>query len=228
MRFLKFAPAAALFLLAGLFSAAPSAFAQYHFGYSQSRNIEITGFGGGRFFGNIDLPNASNGLYPYDYLKIDNSYDYGVIGDIGLIGPLEAEFTWSRQPTNFEAHDYSTGALSPAGNVTLDNFQWSILYQLGDSSAKLRPYFGGGVGFTHWENAAADDLPFTNTVGFNLGGGVKYYFMKHLGARIDFRWLPTRTTSQLGYEYTYFGPVEVNINNYAQQISLNGGLIFRF
>lgn len=226
MRFLKFAPAAALFLLAGLFSAAPSAFAQYHFGYSQSRNIEITGFGGGRFFGNIDLPNTGG---PYDYLKIDNNYDYGVMGDVDLFGPLQAEFMWSRQPTSLEAHYASIGNFNPAGNVALDNFQWSLLYQLRDSQSKLRPYIAGGIGFTHWENAVADSLPFTNTVGFNLGGGVKYYFVKHFGMRLDFRWLPTRTTSQLGYEYDYFGnPYAVNINNYAQQIQVNGGLIFRF
>lgn len=223
MRFLKFAPAAALFLLAGLFSAAPSAFAQYHFGYSQPREVDITGFGGGRFFGNIDLPND-----PYvDYLKIDNNYDYGLMGDVQLFGPLQAEFMWSREPTTLEAHDISSGIFSSVGNVTLDNFQWSLIYQLGDSSSKLRPYFGGGIGFTHWENAVQDQLPFTNTVGFNVGGGVKYYFVKHVGARIDFRWLPTRTTSQLG-QVCYFGCYPVNINNYAQQIQLNGGLIFRF
>jgi opacity protein-like surface antigen len=224
MRFLKFAPAAALFLLAGLFSAAPSAFAQYHFGYSQSRNIEITGFGGGRFGGQIDLPNS---LGPYDYLRIDNNDDYGVMGDVDLFGPLQAEFMWSRQPTTLEGHDPLSGYFSSAGNVTLNNFQWSLIYQLGDSSSRLRPYFGGGIGFTHWGAGPNVVLPFSNTVGFNLGGGVKYYFVKHIGARLDFRWLPTRTTSQLGEE-CYFGCYAVNINNYAQQIQLNGGLIIRF
>jgi opacity protein-like surface antigen len=223
MRFLKLVPAAALFLLGGLFAVVPSAFAQYNFGYSTPRNIEITGFAGGRFFGNVQLPSD-----PYvDYLKIDNNYDYGVMGDVDLFGPLQAEFMWSRQPTSIEAHNLSTGVLSPEGDTTLDNFQWSLIYQMGDSSAKFRPYFGGGVGFTHWENAANVGLPFSNTVGFNLGGGVKYYFVKHIGARIDFRWLPTRTTSQLG-QVCYFGCYTVNINNYAQQIQLNGGLTFRF
>ncbi len=229
MSLFKFVSVAALFVLGAMLVSAPNASAQYHFGYSQPRDIDITGFYGGRFFGNVDLPNDPT----YDYLKIDNNYDYGVMADVGLFGPLQAEFMLSRQPTSLEAHAFnaSTGAGSfqPAGNVTLDNYQFSLLYQMGDSSAKLHPYFGGGVGFTHWENAANDDLPFTNTVGFNLGGGVKYYFVKHFGMRIDFRWMPTRTTSELGYEYDYFGnEYAVNINNYAQQIQLNGGLIFRF
>lgn len=225
MRFLKLVPAAALFF-GGLFAAAPSAFAQYHFGYSQPRHVEITGFYGGRFFGKIDLPNTTG---PYDYLKIDNNYDYGLMGDVDLFGPLQAEFMWSRQPTSLEGHDYLNGVLSPAGSVTLDNYQWSLIYQLGDSSAKFRPYFGGGVGFTHWGTGPNVQLPFSNTVGFNLGGGVKYFFAQHIGARIDFRWLPTRTTSQVGTFYDpFYGYYQANVNNYAQQIQLNAGLIFRF
>jgi opacity protein-like surface antigen len=225
MRLYKFVPAAISFLSVLFLVAAPSARAQYHFGYSQPRDIDITGFAGGRFFGKIDLPNDQT----YDYLKIDDNYDYGVMGDIGLFGPLQAEVMWSRQPTSFERHSIGLpGGLSPAGNVTLDNIQFSLLYQMGDSAAKFHPYFGGGIGFTHWNASAGAGLPFNNTVGFNLGGGVKYYFVKHIGARIDFRWLPTRTTSQIGQVCYYFYCYPANVNNYAQQISLNAGLIFRF
>lgn len=226
MRFLKLAPAAALFLLAGFFATAPSAFAQYHFGYSQPRHFEITGFYGGRFFGQVALPNTNG---PFDYLRIDNNYDYGVMGDVDLFGPLQAEFMWSREPTSLDGHVFATGGYAPLGSVNVDNYQWSLLYQLRDSSAKLRPYIAGGIGFTHWSTGANIALPFSNTVGFNLGGGVKYYFVQHIGARIDFRWLPTRTTSQVGqYFDPFFGPYYANINNYAQQIQLNAGLIFRF
>lgn len=225
MRLFRFVPIASLFILGAMLVGAPPARAQYHFGYSQPRDIDITGFAGGRFFGNVDLPTDPT----FDYLKIDNNYDYGVTGNVGLFGPLAAEFMWSRQPTSLEAHAIADGSLSPAGNTALDNFQWSLLYQLGDSSAKLRPYFGGGVGFTHWENAANVGLPFTNTVAFNFGGGVKYYFAKHFGMRLDFRWLPSRTTSQLAqYCDPFFGCYAANQNNYAQQIQLNGGLVFRF
>jgi opacity protein-like surface antigen len=225
MRLFKFVPVAALFIVGTMFVGAPAARAQYHFGYSQPRDIDITGFAGGRFFGSVDLPTDP----VYDYLKIDNNYDYGLMGDVGLFGPFQAEFMWSRQPTSLEAHIYGTGDFASDGNVTLDDFQWSLLYQMGDSSAKFHPYFGGGIGFTHWENAANVGLPFNNTVGFNLGGGVKYYFVKHFGMRIDFRWLPTRTTSQLAqYCDPFYGCYAANQNNYAEQLQLNGGLVFRF
>jgi opacity protein-like surface antigen len=224
MRFFKFAPVAALFVVGAMLAGAPAARAQYHFGYSQPRDIDITGFVGGRFLGQINLPNDPT----YDYLKINNNYEYGVMGDIGLFGPLQAEIMWNREPTAFQRHNFSTGALSPAGNVTLDNYQFSLLYQLGASNAKFHPYFGGGIGFTRWGASAGAGLPFTNTVGFNLGGGVKYYFVKHFGARLDFRWLPTRTTSQIGNVCYYFYCYPANINNYAQQISLSAGLIYRF
>lgn len=224
MRLFKWVTGAVLFLSALVLVGAPRASAQYHFGYSQPRDIDITGFYGGRFFGKIELPNSTG---PFDYLKIDNNYDYGVMGDIDLIGPLQAEFMWSRQPTTLEGHDPSNGTFSPIGNVNVDNYQWGVIYQLHESTAKLRPYFGGGIGFTHWGSNGA--LPFTNKLGFNIGGGVKYYFVKHVGMRIDFRWLPTRTTSQVGTFFDpFYGYYQANINNYAQQIQLNGGLVFRF
>lgn len=224
MRPFKFVPAAALSLLAMFLVGAPNARAQYHFGYSQPRDVDVTGFFGGRFFGKINLPNSTG---PFDYLKIDNNYDYGVMGDVDLFGPMQAEFMWSREPTTLEGHDPVSGFLSPVGNVNVDNYQFSVLYQLHESTARLRPYFGGGIGFTHWGSNGA--LPFTNKVGFNIGGGVKYYFEKHVGMRIDFRWLPTRTTSQVGTFFDpFFGFYQAKINNYAQQIQLNGGLIFRF
>ncbi len=225
MRLFKFVPLAALFVVGTMFVGAPAARAQYHFGYSQPRDIDITGFVGGRFDGQIDLPNSVSST---DYLKIDNNYEFGLMGDVGLFGPLQAEIMWNREPTSIQAHDFGTGLLSPAGNVTLDNFQFSILYQMGDSSSKFHPYFGGGIGFTRWEPGANVILPFGNTVGFNLGGGVKYYLTHHVGARVDFRWLPTRTTSQIGNVCYYFYCYPANINNYAQQISLSGGLIYRF
>lgn len=226
MRIFKFVPVAAFVLFGTLLAGAPRAAAQYNFGFSTPRHVEITGFYGGRFFGHIDLPNTTG---PYDYLKIENNYDYGVMGDVDLIGPLQAEFMWSRQPTNLDGHDFITGVLSPVSSVNVDNFQWSLLYQMGDEQSKLRPYFAGGIGFTHWGLPASAALPFSNKLGFNVGGGVKYFFAQHVGMRLDFRWLPTRTTSQIGtYCDPYYGCYNANINNYAQQIQLNAGLIFRF
>jgi opacity protein-like surface antigen len=223
MRLFKLVPAAILFLTALCLIAAPRASAQYHFGYSQPRNVEITGFYGGRFFGKINLPSDPVS----DYLRINNNYDYGVMGDVDLFGPVQAEFMWSREPTSMDAHLIVDGSFSPAGNVNLDNYQWSLLYQLKQPPSNFVPYIAGGIGFTHWGSNGA--LPFTNKLGFNIGGGVKYFFVKHVGMRIDFRWLPTRTTSQIGtYFDPYYGYYQARINNYAHQIQLNGGLIFRF
>jgi opacity protein-like surface antigen len=225
MRLYKFVPVAGLFVLGALFTGAPSAFAQYHFGYSTPRSVEISGFAGGTFNGSIQLPNS----FTYDYLRIDHNYDYGVRGDVDLFGSVQAEFTWSRQPTTLEQHNFINGVISPFSNVNVDSYQWSLVYQFGDSSRKLRPYLGGGIGFTHWGVPSGVTLPFSNTVGFNLGGGVKYFLAKHYGVRLGFRWLPSRTTSQLGqFCDPYYGCYTANVNNYAQQIQLNGGLIFRF
>lgn len=214
---------AILFLTCGV----SSAYAQFGYGGS-GRNWEITPFGGGRFHGVVNLPNSTSSI---DYLTVDSSYDYGVMGDVDILGPLQAEFMWSRQPTSFGAHDFTTGVVSPVpnGNVNVDVYQWSLLYPFRDSSSKLRPYIAGGIGFTHWGVNNPNLVPFTNNLSFNLGGGVKYFFSKHYGLRADFRWIPSRTTSQLGqFCDPIFGCYAANQNNYAQQMQANIGLILRF
>lgn len=224
MRLHQIAATAFLFLICGV----SSADAQYGFGESH-RDIEITPFAGGRFGGVINLPAPTQPLSnTVDYLGIDSNYDYGVMGDVNVLGNIQAEFMWSRQPSTLGAHEV-TGQTTPAGNVNVDVYQWSLLYPFRDRSAKLRPYIAGGIGFTHWGTSVPGTLPFTNNVSFNLGGGAKYFFARHYGVRVDFRWVPSRTTSELGEFFDpFFGPYFANINNYAQQTQLNGGLIFRF
>lgn len=193
------------------------------------RNIEITPFGGSRFGGVINI--NSQGFSPIDELTIKSTWDYGIIGDVDLLPDslpgLQAEFMWSRQPTNLGAHNANTGVTTPAGNVTLDNYQWSVLHNMRNPDARIRPFVVAGLGFTHFGSYGA--LPFDNRLSFNLGGGVKYFFARHAGLRLDVRWMPSRTTSQVGTFFDpFYGYYQANIHNYAQQFQANLGLIFRF
>ncbi|MGH9495927.1 MAG: outer membrane beta-barrel protein [Candidatus Sulfotelmatobacter sp.] len=193
------------------------------------RNIEITPFGGSRFGGVINT--NSQGTSPIDELTIKSTWDYGVLGDIDLapysMPGLQAEFMWSRQPTDLGARDAATGIVAPAGDVTLDNYHWGVLYNFRDPRARLRPFVGGGLGFTHFSSAGA--LPFENRLSFNFGGGVKYFFVRNAGVRFDLRWMPSRTTSHVATFFDpFFGFYQANVNNYAEQFQANLGLILRF
>jgi hypothetical protein len=74
--------------------------------HAQDR-LELTPFGGTRFGGQVDLttPNTQD----VDYLKIKSTWDYGVIGTFTLWPKFQLEAMWNRQPTQFEAHNATTG-----------------------------------------------------------------------------------------------------------------------
>ena len=193
------------------------------------RNIEITPFGGSRFGGVINT--NSGGISPIDEFTIKSTWDYGVIGDIDLLPDslpgLQGEFMWSQEPTELGAHNATTGITLPAGKLTLNNYQWGIDYNLGARTSRLKPFVVAGMGFTHFSSPGT--LPFDNKLSFNLGGGVKYFVVRHAGVRFDFRWVPSRTTSHVETFFDpFFGFFNANVNDYAQQFQANLGLIFRF
>ncbi|MHB8755632.1 MAG: outer membrane beta-barrel protein, partial [Candidatus Acidiferrales bacterium] len=184
---------------------------------AQSHNIEITPFGGGKFGGKIGI-NAGT----VDNLLIKSSVDYGVTFDYGFWDTFQAEFTWERQPTALSAHDVSTQppTVTRLSNINLDTYQFGILYDFRDTEAKVRPFFGAGVGFTHFGQASVNGqeiLPFGNKLAYNVGGGVKYYFSRYVGLRFDARWLRTRTTPGQGQVCGFQGCFIVPITNHANQ-----------
>lgn len=212
--------------LLALLGGASSARAQYDFGYSH-RNVEITPFGGSRFGGVIDLnPSPTN---TFDYLRIKSTWDYGVMGDVDIWPGMQAEFMWNREPSQLDAHNFSNGTFSPAGDATLDMYQWGILVGLRPPEAKLVPFFVGSLGFTHY-SAKQVTLGFSNGFSYSIGGGVKYFFAKHVGLRLDVRYSPSRTTNSTGEVCDPFLGFcyPATLPNYAHQGQANLGVIFRF
>jgi outer membrane protein W len=199
-----------------ILSGASSAHAQGRF--------EITPFGGSRFGGVIDLTSSNAGTI--DYFTIKSSVDYGVTAGYFLAPNLEAEFMWNRQPTELGAHDFVLGTTTNIGSATLDMFQWSMLFEFRDPREKLKPYLVGGIGFTHFDTNGA--VNFSDTFSYNIGGGVKYYFSRHVGLRLDVRYSPSQTTSSFGTFCGPFGCFTAKSPNYANQGQANLGLIIRF
>jgi outer membrane protein W len=199
------------------------AFASVSSARAQGR-FEITPFGGSRFGGVIDLTFANAGTI--DYFAIKSSVDYGVSAGYFLYPNLEGEFMWNRQPTELSAHDFVLGTTTKIGSATLDMFQWSMLFEFRDPREKLKPYVVGGIGFTHFDTNGA--VNFSDTFSYNIGGGVKYYFSRHVGVRLDVRYSPSQTTSSFGTFCGPFGCFTAKSPNYANQGQANFGLIVRF
>jgi len=192
---------------------------------SAQGRVEITPFGGTRFGGEIDLttPNIQN----IDSLKIKTSWDYGVLADFTVFPKFQAEFMWNRQPTLLDAHVFNTNTIASTTDATLDMYQFSGLYEFGQERAKLKPFVVAGLGFTHIDSNG--ELNFENRLSFNIGAGLKYYFSRHVGLRLEARYSPTQTTSSRGVVCDPFlGCFSTRIQNYAQQGQANAGIIFRF
>lgn len=213
-----------MLLLALLFSTlgVSSAFAQHEF--------EVTPFGGARFGGVIDFtnsiqtPNNPN----VDRYTIKSSWNYGIMADYTLFTgfPLQVEFMYNHQPTDFDQHIFQTNTREFLTSADVDQYEWGVNYTFRDPEKKIRPYVVAGLGLVHFNSGG--NLPFSNRFGYNLGGGVKYFFTRHVGARLELRWAPARTTTGVEVVNTFFGPEEFGVNNHAEQGEANLGLIFRF
>lgn len=212
------------FLLALL--VAPGVFAQgFGQGFSQ-HEFEITPFGGYKFGGKIELP--PNASPTYDFLPIKSSVDYGLEADYSIWPNLQAEFQFNHQPTEIDAHQIATGTSVLLTSAAVNMYQFGFVYNFKPTDAKLKPFFGAGLGWTQWKPSAV--LPFSKTFSYNVGGGVKYFFSSHVGLRLDVRWSPSRTTKQneqfCDPFYGFCGTETVS--SHAEQGQVNIGLIFRF
>jgi len=202
----------ALFLLWGI----PNAYAQ---------RIEVTPFFGGRFGGTIDLTQQNNPNA--DFMKIKSSTNYGVLADISFLGHFQGEFMWSRQPTSLTVHNPNDGTYTYLSKMNLDMYQFGLTYQFRKPDAKVRPFILLGAGFSHFGVPAINGhQPFAGS----LGGGVKYYFTRNFGIRMEGRLLTTETTYKgmeiCYYPYNFGYPCSVNYSTHQGQVNM--GLIFRF
>jgi len=165
--------------------------------------------------------------YPWTYLPINSSLNWGFNAGARLVPHLFAEFMWNRQTTTLSAHDIPTNQnVLLTNNAHLDMYQGSLLYEIWASS-KVRPYVVGGIGFTHFDSHGI--LSFSDRFSYNLGGGVKYLFAPHLALRAEMRWSPSRTTSsKTTFCDPFLGCFVTPISNHAEQGQANIGLEFRF
>ena len=202
-----------LFLLSGV----PEAYAQ---------RFEVAPFFGGRVGGRIDLTQQGNPNA--DFMKIRSSSNYGVFADVSFLRHFQGEFMWSRQPTSLTVHNPNNGTYTFLSKMNLDMYQFGLTYQFRDPETKVRPFIVFGIGFSQYGIPAINgQQPFAGS----LGAGVKYYFTRNFGIRMESRWLTTETTYK-GIETCTYGMYSISYpcpaNNRTHQGQANIGLIFRF
>lgn len=218
--------------------AAPFALAQQSF----TQKLELTPFVGVKDGGKINVSQAGTSV---DNLLIKSGMDYGGIVDYSLFDNFAFEFMLAQQPSYFSEHDANTGIVSRCdvpntncsfvdGTTQLTTYTFGAAYSFRSTEARVKPFLAGGIGWTHFDNtnnppvSGKLDLGFSNRLAYNIGGGVKYYFSHHIGARFDLRYLASRTTPGTAIQCGNFGCFQVATSNHANQLEANLGLIVRF
>ena len=163
---------------------------------------------------------------PFSRLNITGDFAFGVAVDAFLLPDFAVELQWSRQLAEAKAR--------PAGGVTseklfdtsVDQFLVNLLYHWGEPGDLVRPYFGGGLGFTRF--GPDDPVDSVNKFAFDIAGGVKLYPSEHIGFRADVRLAPTYTTSSDSYFCDSFACWRLSTDEFFYQVEFTAGMIFRF
>ena len=131
-----------------------------------------------------------------------------------------AEVTWTHQSSGLQAETLL--GVADIHRMTLRQLQANVVYQLGDGSARWRPFVFGGAGATFF---TAPDLDAATKASFGLGGGIKYFPWGTVGLRGQFRYKPTWLNEDLeDGPCSPFGFCQGAL----RPIEISGGVVIRF
>lgn len=119
-------------------------------------------------------------------LDIRGGFTWGLQGGRLFGERWGAELLWMQQGSALRLGT-ETGA-ADLFTMIIRQLQGNVLYHVGSRDAKLRPFVFGGLGATYF---SADDLESETKLSLGLGGGVKYFPWKAIGARASLRYTPT-------------------------------------
>jgi hypothetical protein len=191
---------------------------------------EITPFVGYETSGSypVSVFSSTGGtLNPVDRLRVNDALSFGTFLDRSLTDSFQLEFMWIRNNTSYSERSITNNTYSKAFSSNIDQYQFGGLFMLLNRDRKLRPYVAASLGFTHDSNTLG--TPNRTAFAYSFGGGVKYYFDRHIGLRGDVRYLPTYANSSNGtFCDPLFGCYNARVRNYLKRGSFSGGVIFHF
>lgn len=183
---------------------------------------EVSPFVGFETSGSFPITNSLN----FDRVRANSGTSFGTFLDRSYTENFQFEFLWNRNMTSYSERAVATGLYQKAYNSDIDQFHFGILFLLRGSEHKVRPYFAGGLGFTHDSNSGG--TPNRTAFSYGVGGGVKYYVNRHFGLRGDLRFVPTYENKSLETFCDFFGCYTANVSHYLNRGNFAGGIVFRF
>jgi Outer membrane protein beta-barrel domain len=175
----------------------------------------------------------------YDTAGIDDGTSYNLTLGVYATREIEFEFLFARQDADLSA-DGPDGTLA-LNRTAVYNYMGNVVYNWGDEDSVLRPFVFGGLGATHYSfgeflfpqplQARRFRIDDSETrFSSSIGGGLKFYFTRYVGAKVAVRVTPTYVTSTPGGVWCdpYYGCWPITDDHYSTQFDTSVGVTFRF
>jgi len=143
-----------------------------------AQKIEITPFAGYMFAGKLNTVDGE--------LNIKNGGNYDLIADIRVENDLMVELMYNRLDTELEIKEQPFDSIKILADMTVEYYQAGAHYET--EQGNFRPFGAFTIGATLFnlaDNNFSDEWRFS----FTAGGGIKYYFARHIGVRLQWRFM---------------------------------------
>ena len=179
-----------------------------------SQGVELAGSGGYTTPGSLD-----HDARTVEDVKLAGSFTWGASLGWFFSPRLGIEASWARVGSGVELA--TAEASQEMFDVTIDQFQGSLVYQLGGAEAHIRPFVTAGAGASIFRST---DIETETKLSFGMGAGLKWLPSKRLGARLQAKYTPTYLHDKASDFCDPFGFCQ----NWVHQFELTGGVVVRF
>jgi opacity protein-like surface antigen len=183
--------------------------------------LQITPFVGYRLGGTFEDDDTEE-----DY-DLDNNSSAGLIINFPSKANTEWEIYYSKQSTELKTGDLFLGTRVVDMDVEYLHLGGTYLF---DRSGESQPYFVATIGATRMEPSGVDTSSET-FFSFAAGGGYKYFPDKHIGLRLDGRFIGTfiDSNSNIFCQSDQGGTCVINTTGkILYQFEMQAGVVFRF
>jgi outer membrane protein W len=119
-------------------------------------------------------------------VDIRREITWGLQGARFFTPSLGAEVLWTQQASALEVSNADGKA--DLFTMTVRQLHGNVVYRLGRASAKWQPFVFGGLGATF---LSSDTVESETKFSLDVGGGVKFFLSRSVGARAHVRYKPT-------------------------------------
>ncbi|HEX7137567.1 MAG TPA: outer membrane beta-barrel protein [Vicinamibacterales bacterium] len=206
---------------------------------SAQPKVEVSGIVGWTFSDGV----SGNAVTAGDgnvYNRLDPKHSGSIGFSVGVLVTPEAEvgFMYAHQFSNLVAGGTNTREL---GSMGVGSYHGYFAYNFAPPDHPLVPFIYGGLGATSFSDVTTNTGPVASPTGTRTlpgesrfsstwGGGVKFFPNPKVGVRVVGSWTPTYIKSDaVGWWCDpYWGCYLVGSAQYANQITLSGGVTLRF